>query len=322
MNISVISERGIMSELISRLSTARLITEPTGSERAILLDSASTQIESNGTILVNGNAYIRSIQEDEGASESTKQILGIPTPAPGSEDTAVSLLYGMFNGEALSEMLEIGYGRRLMNGEIGPDVGFSHAVGIRCNGKVKEQFPKHDTLVEFLAEMEYRGEILIALNEGADIAGISFGHHPHQFAMFAEAAKVDVDEIISFCIGDRTTCQLHGTMILANLVSRAPFPSMLTSENEGIQCSKTCAPCVWRMWGPDSLVVLVVVHSDYPAEGDATNQLGQARKRLFGVLGAMRGLEPDLQYRSDAGARLRFVIQADKYESMTARTSS
>jgi len=319
MNISVISERGIMSELISRLSTARLITEPTGSERAIILDSSATPIESNGTILVNGNAYIRSIQTHEDVSESTKQILGIPEPTPDGSNPTVSLLFGVTNGVEMSEMLEIGYGKRLMNGEIGPDVGFSHGVGIRCNGNLSKKFPMYDKLVEFLAEMEYRGEVLIALGEDAQIVDISFGHHPHQFAMFAEAAKIDVDEIMGFCIGDRATCQLHSTMILANLVSKTPFPAVQVSEDGGIECSKTCDPCVWRIWGPDSLVAVVCVHADYPADDDTANQLGQARKRCFGLLGAMRSLEDSLQYRTDAGARLRFVLSQDVYEAMTAR---
>lgn len=223
-----------------------------------------------------------------------------------SDNKPTSEIFALFNGERFSDFIEVGYTRRFMTYNIGPIIGFVCGVGIKISVPLEEAVPQFKSLIKFLQEIHYIGEISIGLDDSYCITGFSCQHFYGHFAMYSEMCEAGTTELIKYILGDNDSCNIHDTCCVANLVSKQPFPCMImTTTSPRISAPKSAEKHLWRMSLGYVEPVLITTHGSY---------LREAQKRIQRTIDNMITYDPDIQFRTDYGMKAAFVLSKDKYE--------
>lgn len=221
-----------------------------------------------------------------------------------------STLYTLFNGEAFSDFLEVNFSGKFMTGNIGPDLGFVHGVGIKCDSNIYDAFPVLIKFREAFNKLQYRGEILFAISSDYRITGVKFGHSHAHFCLYAELCQNTVQDCLEYLFGKVNKITLHESIAVANLVTLSPYPSR-SLNTQTIHAPKGAEKHLWRSQYGNGETVLVVCHGGY---------LNEARKRIRRTIENMLAFNPELQYRLDYGLRMGFVFNGDKYKAFEEAT--
>lgn len=219
-----------------------------------------------------------------------------------------STFYSLFNGQEFGDWLEVSYSSRFMTGGVGPNVGFVHGAGIKVVG-VEEALPSLGEIKKALQGFEYRGQVMLHVNESFELTGINFGHYYAHWAIYSELCKNSNMEMLDFIFGKFQSCELYDSVCVANLVSLCPFPS-LGLQNQSIHAPKNAEKHLWRVPRGASETVLCAVHGD---------NVHEARRRLRRTIENMLQSSPELQYRTDYGFGLGFVLAKEQYTKLCER---
>jgi len=221
-------------------------------------------------------------------------------------DEPDTTLYALFNGERFSDWLEISHSTKLMSGNVGPSVGLSAAVGIRVAASLSDAVQNFSQLAPALRSLGYRGEVLCGLSRNFNITGINFGHFPAQFGTFNESCKQTTQECLDFIFGHFPECVLYPAVTITNLISKSPFPFMVTKSETKIVAPKAAEKHLWRVLLKNgSEIVYVTVHGKCCL---------QARNRFKATARNMKKYDPEIQYRNDVGFHQKFVLSEDQYQ--------
>jgi len=124
--------------------------------------------------------------------------------------------------------------------------------------------------------------------------------------MYAEFYHADVNAVMNWLMGKAKLPELHQEIVLANLVSKAPFPAPVRANKGRIRCNMAAEKHVWRIPVGDTEVALVSA---------ASNTITEGRQRIYRTINYMRKYDDNIQYRTDAAYNLTFALSNDKYKS-------
>lgn len=256
--------------------------------------------------LVNTSVGIQNLILNEELRVKAFESIGITLgKAKGARDTC---LYSLFNGKEFAEFMEISYSDRFMTGDVGPEVGFSHGVGIKCGTQIYEAFPSLIRLREMLTKLDYHGEILLNVTPEYLVTNVWFGHCEWAFPLYSEISQNNVQDLLLFMFGKSIEIKLYDSIAISTLVSLPPFPTIGLS-NKIIHAPKGAEKHLWRFQTLGSEQLCIVCHGAY---------LREARKRIRRTLDNLVQFDSSLQYRIDYGLRMPFTFMADKYKEFEA----
>lgn len=223
----------------------------------------------------------------------------------------VCWVFSLFNGNKFSDWLEVSYSEKFMNYEVGASIGFTMGAGFRVPDAMPDILPAVSKLGKFLQELNYHGEITLAIASDFSICDIMFGHNYGAFGLFTEISKFNstsadlvVPCILEFMLGHRDVCELFDAGAVANIVSLPPFPFAVARDPRLLSAPSTAEKHIWRLKRVNMDYALITVYGSY---------MGEARKRLRRTLDNMVSYNEDLQYRTDYGFSLNFVIMQEHY---------
>lgn len=219
-----------------------------------------------------------------------------------TKEKTISRISALFNGQRFSPWVEVSYSPRFMDGEVGPDIGFACGVSCLVDFPLEDALPQFHGVVDFIAGLNYRGQVTLDIGEGCVITGFMLGFSPAIFAMMCEASKLGVRDMLEFASGSVAHCEYYESLIVSNLISRSPFPALIPQER--IRAPASAERHLWRMRTGPVEPVLVTVHGDY---------YGTCHKRMTGTIINLLQFDSYLQYRSDPGKSRQMVLTADKW---------
>ncbi len=279
MKIAVVSPRGVGGNLSDRSEAIRLTNQPE-SDEVVFADQFVPGLTAINTC--NGAITLMTNKE---ARKSAWEVLKF------SSEPIKTNLFSVFNGKTFGDWLEVQYYDRLMNDDVGPNVGFARGLGITTNVPITEAVPQVAKLVELLKEIQYRGEVQLHVDESFSATGFTLGHNPSIFGLYQEISKTSLDDTIAFCAGLKEDHKLYDSMVMGVLVSAAPFPMAFPTQK--IKAPHNAEKHIWRLMASRSQeVCLVTCWGGYAYE---------AKKRVFATIKNMVQYDPFLQFRTDLG---------------------
>lgn len=286
--IGIIS--GTESELVHRCMYAKMSEK---GEEDILFAPGPMILEKQA---LNTSTAAYAYTTDE---EIRKQINGFIGIAGGS---LASIIYGFVG---CKNHIEISTTNRLMNGNVGIPVSVSTACAITIPYDLEEAVPGWNKIQKVLGDMHYRGEYAVGIAEDYSLVCLLFGHRPEFFGMYAELVKVDVQSLIE-AMDASTPVELHNDIAVGLLVSKPPFPFL--TQTGKIEVPTNAEKHVWKLLFNGGEAAFITTHG---------RDFSEAKKRTYHTANNIKRFFPYLQYRTDLGYGIRFIICREQYESFT-----
>jgi hypothetical protein len=214
------------------------------------------------------------------------------------------------NGDHLIPVI-VGYSGRLMNSNVGPDVGFSHGVGLMLPDEDLWPAKVKDILTYLTGK--YSGELTFDIDEHWDISSVRFGHQPHYLSLLSEFYGMRYGDLLDWLVNEEDIPRYSTGITISVLVSKPPYPFIAAPQTDGIQAANEAEKHIWRMIIGRCEVALVSAHSDCIPKG---------RRRLFRTINRMRRYDDFIQYRTDSGWKLDFLKMNAVYEEYCNETRS
>ena len=296
MRYGLVNQQGHLSPLVDKCKDVLEIEEATlPTVDWVIVESSGVKIDHPKVINTCPGASALAI--DKTVQEQVKELLNISSIAP------VSYIYGLFNGEIHSPVIEVALKTKMMSGDIGVDVPFSNGVGVVPAFKPEEAFVGFPKVMKFLKDIQYHGEFLIPIGEEFRVCGLYLGHHFGAFAMYDELLKSDTQTMLEFMSGVVDKLELWDNIVLAGLVSLPPWP--FGAYTGRIKAPVTAEKHIHRVGCLGSEVCVVITHG---------LNISQAKRRLFRTYFNMIKHCPTIQYRNDIGFLIKFQGSQEKFE--------
>lgn len=219
--------------------------------------------------------------------------------------TPHAFLYGFFNGENFSDLIEISYKIHFMSHDAGPALGFVQGAAMPCSPAVYQAFPNLEKIRSGLADLEYRGEITIGITKNFQICSIAFGHFSGGWSLYTEMSTQTAQNNFEFCFGEQKECKVHENCIAFNtLLSLHPYPCKI-KINTQIKAVAGAEKHLYRQWyTPEQEIAYACCWG---------NSISEARQRIYRIINNCKQYSPDLQYRSDVGRNCKFIFNTDTF---------
>lgn len=287
MKIALLSVTGIGSCILDHCDTAYLAKEET--EGAVQF--ADDLFAQTTKPCINTCLAARNYMLDKTTQDKVNKLLNL-----GGKTE--SYIFGLFNGTRFSDFLEIRSSRRLMVGELGPELPFSCGIGQSPNIPFEEAFTNLISIREFISSLSYKGEVCFGISDNFRITEIGLGHFPYHFAMFCEEAKNSIVDVIAFMQGSRPKAELYkDSVVVANIVSRSPYP--LLAPTGKIEAPRSAEKHLWRLRLGKTEIVLITVHG---------KDTYVASQRMWATLENLLDADRSLQVRTDFIKQKPFLL--------------
>lgn len=219
MNLSLIPHHGHIHALQSKISNSRIGVDP--DTEKVLFESIETPIEIAGNKeYANSSVGIQSIQQIPEAQDRVNKELSIQD---GRIGTAI---YTVSNGSNFADWIEIDFSLKMFSGNIGPNVIFTQGCGMKLDINPLDAVARLASLRDTIEKLEYRGEVLVLINENFTINSVLFGHNFGPMAILSELSALPVSNIINFIFGTSNTLKLQDDIVVGNLVWQIPYPAL------------------------------------------------------------------------------------------------
>ena len=210
-------------------------------------------------------------------------------------------IFTMMNDSGHLPLVAIGYSERLMHGDVGPRLGFSHGAAFMCDDVTV--LPSEVLEVLSFCVGKYAGEIAIDIDENWNISRVRFGHQPQYVSMFSEFYGMQYGSLLSWMVRGEDLPRCTAGLVVSALVSKSPFPYVSIPTGD-IQADVQAEKHIWRFPIGNAQVALVSAHAE---------DTSRSRRRVFRTINRMRKYDETLQYRTDIAYRLNFGKLQDVY---------
>lgn len=227
-----------------------------------------------------------------------------------SKEKMVNVIYGFFNGNEFSDLLELSISNKMFNHEVGSPTIFNITGGahrIACD--VSMALPQWSELKKFLMQIHYRGEVSVGISNTSMITDFYCGHNSAAFACYVEIHKTNTDKgspvitnILDFVAGEKPMCKVFSSFVLFNRVSTSPFPF---GAGRTIKIPDSAERHVWKVRYLQQESALVLAHAD---------AVKVAQSRIRNSINNMLSYDKELQYRTDFGVSLDFILCSDAHK--------
>ncbi len=305
MNVGVIPSHGAIFGLIDHLNNVHLGINDVD---AVIVEHPQTPIQ-EGVNYINTSAGLQNFLISEEIQDAFLADMEVDKTA-----REVSTLYALFNGKNFSDWLEVSFSRRFMNKDVGTQAGFITGAGLVADESIFDAVRGLRALRDFLSKAGYKGEVSVGVSKDLTICSLRFGHFYSYFAMFYEiCTNKSNDGVLKFLMGESGECKLLDRIVVANVVSKAPFPYMVKLDQPDISVPTMSdyGKHIWCVKNATSKYLLVVANGEF---------LEEARRRLRRILYGLVKYDRDLQYRTDFGLRRKFAINQEKYNVLEKKS--
>ena len=253
--------------------------------------------------VVNTSTAARGLLLDNNSRKALGQLIKLEPEKPTK-----SIIYGLTHLGTMSDLIEVSFTSRLMNDNCGPIVGMSTAVAIKLDvATLVDAIPQYSAVKKLLADIEYSGEFAIGLSEDYAATEFNLGHSANFYPIFAEICKHKVVEQVEFMLGNMEVCELYDAISVACLVSHHPYPLAISLPAPVIRVPQTAEKHLWRNpWGISEFVI-VTTHG---------RVFREARTRLYRTIGNITQMAPLVQFRTDLGKNIGFVLSQDNFTKL------
>jgi hypothetical protein len=277
---------------------------------AIFVENPLTPIKSV-TPMINTCIGVQNLLINETLREQTYKQMGFVN------QSADTYLFTLFNGDDFGDWIEFDSSNKLMNDDIGPDCGFVTGVGLKVDN-LEVALPTLSKIKELLHKINYHGEVLLGITEQFIPCELHFGHFYGPFGLYAEISKFNgakytdlVTGLIDFIQGNRPSCELYDSISLGNIITHPPFPLNMGATPE-ILAPGSAEKHLWRLRFVLMNYVLATVHG---------SSIPQARRRMRRTLENLQSYLPILQFRTDYGYNLTYLLCQEKYQRALSKQS-
>lgn len=277
-------------------------------ENCVFMALAPFGMPQEGT-MINSSPAMCNFVRDQALRKEIGVTLGL------EEGKTYSTLYGFFNGQQWSDILEVQYVTRLMNKDIGPRVGMTWGVGYSAGkAPVEGGIPCWGKIQTFLQDIGYVGEVMLEVTEDYQVCQLYLGHNPSFFALFCEISKSSIPQVVEFLVQEKAELELFPAITLGVLVSKLPFPlQIVKTENHKILAPANAEKHLWRFQLGYVEPVLATTHGAY---------LAQARSRIFITVKNLVRQEDSLMYRTDIAQGCKLLFSPDVLNKEQERPES
>jgi len=214
-----------------------------------------------------------------------------------------SIIYTMINGGGdYLPPVAIGFSRRMMHGDVGFDVGFSHGAALQLDEDDMPESVEH--LLEYL-KGKYAGELCFEIDANWNVSKLGFGHQPQYLSLLCEFYGMDFDGLLEWLVFEEEAPRHTEGVAVSTLVSRYPFPVLSGYKSEEIRADLQAEKHIWRAVVGCASVMFVTAHAEC---------VPSARRRVFRTINRLRRYDDYIQYRTDLAYKLDFGEMQDAYE--------
>lgn len=206
------------------------------------------------------------------------------------------------NGSYLIPII-VGYSGRFMNGDVGPDIGYSHGAAFMLSNP-KDWPEKMGDILDYLSD-RYAGEVAIEVDEDWKMSKLQFGHQPQYVSLMSEFYGMRYDELLGWLVNDDEAPRHSEGVVLSVMVSKPPFPVVEVPQGDQMQAANDAEKHIWRVIIGRCEVVFVSAYAD---------NLPNCRRRVFRTINRMLKYDNRIQYRTDGGYKLDFGRMSEVYE--------
>lgn len=295
---------GFGSQLVSRIEAAGVEAELVSPSRPVSGDEVPVSIAPAGQLLsqtmVNYSDLSRQFMAEPEKRQRFLDLLGCP------KEPAVTQLFSLWNGATWAEWMECNYSGRLMNGDVGPSIGFVCGAGHSAKWEPKDALVNLADVEDFLREIEYRGEVLLGVSSDFHICDIRLGHASGIMSMYSEIGKLSLAQLYLWADGrDEIVPEVHDSCVVANMASLSPFPGNVQVATGKLKAPASAEKHLWRLNMAGAEPVIVTCHGP---------NVVVARNRVMQTMANIARVHPEVQYRTDAatGGRFYFNLVVDQ----------
>ena len=300
MKLSLIPQRGSIRSLVNKIPNVQI---GLGDDiDRVLFEDLSIPLEpAVGKQIANSCQGLRTILAIPEATKRIHKELGV------QEGTKVTAIYSLFSGEIFSDWIELDFSCKLFSGNIGPDIIFTQGCALKLEINPLEAIARMSTLRDTLQKLDYRGEIIILINDNYTISSIHFGHFFGAFALMSELSELQTSNMIGFIFGDSNSIRLSDDIALGNLVWQLPYPARMLEPQAPISAPQSAEKHIWRLQDQRQELALLTAKGD-GAYKNCWRRIGYTSRNL-------KLSDPNLCYRNDYGNSKRtFLFSEEKFE--------
>ena len=309
MKIAAITWSGQLEPLIEKMPNASLRPDGRLTDCDVaFLEDPLTEFSGNGCPLINSSDGVRALMMDKEMQSTINDMVGVV------DDDAETSIYYPYDGEFGYSPIEISVERRMMSGDIGVQIPFATGAALPV-GNDFDAKPMLDKVNKVASDLGYLGEITIGVSEKREITGFAFGHHPYFFPMYCATNDIMPEQLLGLCVGDAEHKGGPDRLTVAITFHKFPYPMAVDGNYQRVRIPSGMREYAWEVRHDDSVCYLLVSsHGD----GDMP-ALSACRRSLYRMTNTIRRVDPDIQYRTDAGYGMKFLTCQERFEKMSRK---